>query len=59
MKSRRFTGNYKFRFVHFTVEMPVSYIGMAISRQPNAPIWLSGEMSGFKIWVWEFLARSW
>lgn len=52
-------GNCKFRFVHFTIEMPVSHIGMAVSRQPNIPIWLSGEMSGFKIWVWEFLARSW
>lgn len=52
-------GNCKFRIVHFTVEMPVSHIRMAVSRQPNTPIWLSGEMSGLKIWVWEFLARSW
>lgn len=46
-------------FAHFTVEIPVSHIGMAISGQPNISIWLSGEMSGFQIWVWEFLAHSW
>lgn len=52
-------GNCKLRFAHFTVEIPVSHIGMAISGQPNISIWLSGEMSGFQIRVWEFLAHSW
>ena len=52
-------GNYKLRFVHFTIEIPASHIGMAISGQPNISTWLSSEMSGFQIRVWAFLVHSW
>lgn len=36
-------------FVHFIIKMPMSHIKIAMSRQLNKAIWLSGKMPGFKV----------
>lgn len=53
-EEQRFMVGYKFRSVHFTIEMPESYRDGYL-KAAETVIWLSGEMSGFKIGIWEFL----